>query len=123
MLIDAKQTNGSENTFILKTYQGQNEAAKYYKNEVDAFRKIRRMSDASIISFYGSYIHGSKYNIILEYADKGTLEEYFRETSPPSKGEDIINFWNSLFKIIQALKIIHDGDGGTTADGPTIFRG
>jgi serine/threonine protein kinase len=56
---------------------------------------------------YGSYIHGDNYNIILEYADKGTLEEYFRRESPPSRGGDIIKFWEGLFQLIKGLKAIH----------------
>jgi serine/threonine protein kinase len=61
----------------------------------------------SIIKFYGSYIHGDEFNILLEYADKGTLEEYFKNESPPGRGVDIIKFWEALFQLIKALKTIH----------------
>lgn len=46
-------------------------------------------------------------NIILEYADKGSLEDYFRNESAPSRGVDIIKFWESMFQLIKGLKAIH----------------
>jgi serine/threonine protein kinase len=61
----------------------------------------------SIIKYYGSYTHGNEFNILLEYADKGTLEEYFQTESPPSRGGDIIKFWENLFQLIKGLKAIH----------------
>lgn len=46
-------------------------------------------------------------NIILEYADKGSLEDFFRNESAPSRGIDIIKFWESMFQLIKGLKAIH----------------
>ena len=37
----------------------------------------------------------------------GSLEEYFQRETPPSRGNDIIKFWDSLFQLIKALKAIH----------------
>jgi len=75
-----------------------------------------------VIGFYGSYRQGISYNVILEYANKGTLEEYFRVTAPPVKGEDIINFWTGLFKIIKGLKSIHDIEL-RGIEGPQVLHG
>lgn len=61
----------------------------------------------SIRRFCGSYIHGDEFNIILEHADKGSLEDYFRNESPPSSGPDILGFWEGLFQLIKGLKAIH----------------
>lgn len=110
------------NTFVLKTY-GTKDAEKYYTNEVGAFRRIRHTgTDPSIIRFYGSFIQDGTYNIILEYADMGTLENYFERTTPPSRGEDIIKFWRRIFSILSALMMIH-GMQHSNAEGPQIFQG
>jgi len=61
----------------------------------------------SIIKFYGSYIHRDEFNVLLEFADKGSLEEYFQRESPPSQSADIIQFWEGLFQLIKGLKTIH----------------
>jgi hypothetical protein len=58
------------------------------------------------------------YNILLEYGEKD-LDEYFADdrSLPPVRSEEIIRFWQSLFKIAEALKIVHSlpferDDGG-----------
>jgi serine/threonine protein kinase len=72
---------------------------------VDGFRGVRHAE--SIIKFYGSFIHGDKFNTLLEFADKGSLEDYFKRETPPSRGVDIIKFWEALFLLIKGLKAIH----------------
>jgi serine/threonine protein kinase len=61
----------------------------------------------SIIKFYGSYIHRDEFNVLLEFADKGSLEEYFQRESPPTQSANIIEFWEGLFQLIKGLKTIH----------------
>ena len=100
--------NNNPNIFILKRYLTKDAEEAYYQ-EVNGFRNLRHCE--SIISFYGSYIHGDEYNILLEFADKGSLEEYFKKETPPSRGEDIIKFWDHLFQLIKAMKAIHSNRG------------
>jgi hypothetical protein len=107
------------NTFVLKTYSG-TDAEKLYKNEVTAFMKVGHNQD--IIGFRGSFRRGETHNVLLEYADKGTLEEYFENETPPSDGHDIIMFWESLFKITAALQRIHEV-GPSRPHGTQIFQG
>jgi serine/threonine protein kinase len=99
-----KANNPNANTFLLKRYPTKDGEHRYNK-KINGFRSVRQAE--SIIKFYGSYIHGENYNILLEFADKGSLEEYFRRESPPSRGGDIINFWEGLFQLIKGLKAIH----------------
>jgi serine/threonine protein kinase len=96
----------------------------YYKNEVSAFRRLRSncgTPNPNIISFHGSYIQGTSFNVILEYADRGSLEQYFQETKRPKSREDIICFWDGLFAVLKALVSIHDVE--SHADGPQILQG
>lgn len=93
--------NTEPNTFILKRYLTKID----YRQEVKNFSSSKHSE--SIIRFYGSYTHGSEYNILLEYADKGSLVEYFQKQTPPSRGKDTIKFWDGLFQLIKALKAIH----------------
>ncbi len=97
------------------------EARKYYDNEVAAFLKLR--PTPNIIDFYGSYIHGDTFNVLLEYADKGDLEGYFRCEAEPRDGQDIINFWQGLFMLGQALADIHEVEPQNSTNGFAIFEG
>ncbi|TVY91861.1 Serine/threonine-protein kinase [Lachnellula willkommii] len=107
------------NRFVLKTYFTK-DAERYYQTEVAAFGKLR--FNPNIIRFYGNFTRGDSYNILLEYADEGTLERYFEKQAPPRDGEEVINFWERLFKIIDALRGVHEVEP-TTAGGPQIFQG
>lgn len=110
-------------TFVLKTYH-KTEAEQYFYNEVEAFRRLRRgTSDPNIIHFYGSFIQNGTYNVILDFADRGTLEEYFQTVFPPTSGKDIEHFWASLCGIFKALIHIHEVDGQNTLAGPQILQG
>ncbi len=84
---------------------------KRYMSKIEYRQEVKNFSNSkhseSIIKFHGSYSHGNDYNILLEYADKGSLEDYFQKQTPPSRGGDIIKFWDSLFRLIKALKAIH----------------
>jgi hypothetical protein len=99
-----KANNPNANTFLLKRYPTKG-AEHCYNQKINGFRSVRQAD--SVIKFYASYIHGENYNILLEFADKGSLEEYFRRESPPSRGGDIIKFWEALFQLIKGLKAIH----------------
>ncbi|KAG4444151.1 hypothetical protein IFR05_000380 [Cadophora sp. M221] len=39
--------------------------------------------------------------------DTGTLEDYFRTRIPPSRGLEIIGFWEALFRLLDQLKEVH----------------
>lgn len=102
---------------MLKTYITA-AAATTYAREVEAFRRLQQQGgETGIIGFHGSFTRGDEHHVLLEYADKGTLEEYFKKETPPVDPEEIINFWEALFKILDALNRIHrtdtDGAGGT----------
>jgi serine/threonine protein kinase len=100
---------------VLKTYQSSESAQAYFENEVKAFKKLSLLDDYnnSIIKFYGNYTQGNTYNILLEYADKGDLEDYFQRELPLTLLEEIGKFWKGKFSIVDALKTIHNiGDEG-----------
>jgi serine/threonine protein kinase len=74
----------------------------------------------SIIGFYGSFVQDGSYNILLEFADRGTLDHYLDTTSPPTTGEDVYKLWNALFNVIKALKSIHDVERIDLKDPPIL---
>jgi serine/threonine protein kinase len=95
---------------VLKTYYLNDVTAhKYYDSEIKAFESLQTHT-SNMIGFHGSFRQGDRLNIILEFADKGTLENYF-EQPPPTNGEDIIKFWEGMFKLIGALMAIHQVPG------------
>ena len=63
-----------------------------------------------MITFYGSFLQSGIRSVLLEYADGGTLEDFFQTMRPPVKPTDLVKFYAALFKILQAISRIHDMD-------------
>lgn len=112
-----------QNTFVLKTYRPA-EAEENYKAERDAYMKLRWAGKPSphIIAYYGGFVHGSSYNIILEYADQGTLESFMKITEPPSTIEDTLLFWDRLSCITHGIMTIH-GKIGNDSSASQLLNG
>jgi serine/threonine protein kinase len=98
----------STSTFALKTYKGHS-AEKTWSREVRAFEKLRDTNTTDIIGFYTAFKHGDMCNIILEYADKGTLAEFLRGTTPPSEGQEVFRLWKGIFGLMKGLHDLHNG--------------
>ncbi|KAI2605497.1 kinase-like domain-containing protein [Hypoxylon fragiforme] len=101
-------------TIILKSYTHPSTAQSLYKAEVDAFTKIRNSASKQnhskfeyIIEFYGHFKQNKKYYILLEHAE-GDLDSYFNNTKPPEDAPEMIQFWESMFKLIHGLSLIHN---------------
>jgi serine/threonine protein kinase len=71
-------------------------------------RASLNQSRRGVIRFLGSFTHGATFNIILEYANGGTLENYFRQFPPPSLSRDIHHFWESLLRLISVLTYLQN---------------
>ena len=111
-VIDLAQTSSlwHPNTYVLKTYDVDTKAAKdYHQTEVNNFRRLTfDKYDPNLIGYHGSFSQNKTYNVILEYANEGTLEDFFEKQDPPTRPEEIVRFWDSLCKILCALHLIHN---------------
>ncbi|KAL9623447.1 MAG: hypothetical protein Q9160_002340 [Pyrenula sp. 1 TL-2023] len=95
-------------TYVVKEYLP-GEAEEYYEAEIEGHSLTR--SSGAIVSCYGSFRQdtprGPALSLILEYADAGTLEEYFQAKSQPSTRTNMIAFWENLQQLALALSDLH----------------
>jgi serine/threonine protein kinase len=96
------------NTRVLKWFRDKAEFLK----EKSAFTTLikKGKSPEHIIEYLGCYEQGKVYCIILEYADLGTLDDFFRNTPPPRSEEDVTVFFTSLFQLVKGLMSIHQAE-------------
>lgn len=80
------------------------------------------MPHPNIIGFYGGFVRGETYNIILEYADLGNLDSYMERTRPPLRPKDKIVFFDRYFDVFNGLVRIH-GEAESKAGGPRNLLG
>ena len=74
------------------------------------------------MEFYGSFIRENTYNIILEYADLGNLDQYMEKYGPPTNPTDRAMFWDRFLEVLFGLiRIHHEDESGD--NGPQIMLG
>lgn len=98
---------------MLKTFTG-SEGKRQFESETLGYIETQSSGGpiASLLKYYGTYTHGDdEYNLVLEYADGGTWEEFMKAHSPPGREQDIISVWKSLLDVSQALHRAHLGNG------------
>ena len=65
-----------------------------------------------LIGFHGAYEHNDTFNILLEFADGGTLEDLFDRSPRPEQPRERLDFWSRLFGgLFKALNLIHQIKG------------
>ncbi|KAK4894202.1 hypothetical protein LTR27_007570 [Elasticomyces elasticus] len=105
-------TGHLSHTYALKVYNGL-EAQEHYQAEIAAFSKIQAGGTPidNLLLYHGAYVYEHAYHVILEYADVGTLEDYFQKMTPPTDGADILAFWQATFGLAEALDRVHRASG------------
>lgn len=113
----------TDKIFVLKTYRRNRTAERCYDSEWRALKKLHGHRPCPhIVGFYGRFILGGVHNILLEYADKGTLEHFLAQHSPPDTAADVVSFWDSFLGVLVGLVMIHNVSG-SSADGQSMFQG
>lgn len=60
-----------------------------------------------MIGFYLSFQYKDTFNILLEYAEEGTLEEFYANKPNPTTGQDTYDFWASFLEIVKGITLLH----------------
>lgn len=124
LLIKRQIISCDPHVYVVKSYHTP-DAETYFRAEVEAFRKLNEAARPvpNVVGFYGAFMQNGSFNIILQYASIGTLEDYFTKARPPRLGNDIVKLWGNLFKLNDALIDIHEVSHSSDAGQPRIFQG
>lgn len=99
--------------YALKTFHQTGPRAKVlYEAEKAAFLHFRSAGAETnihnIIAFHGGFVQNENYNILLEFAEHGTLEEFFQARYHLPHGQALIPLWESMSGLLAAVFTIHD---------------
>lgn len=102
----------SKHHFIVKTFGDRDKDV--YAREVEAYTMLQRSSSprTPIVKANASYTWRGSHNIILEYADRGSLDEFWASNAPPVSHDSIRDILESLLKLSQALQELHKTPSG-----------
>lgn len=97
--------------YALKTIcQTAPRAKAVYDAETAAFTHFKRAGVQSdkhnIIAFYGGLVQGDTYSVLLEYAEYGSLEQFF-QTFRLLGGHELLPMWKSMSGLLAAVDTIH----------------
>ena len=81
-------------------------------NEAEAYIAYnnRRLPPDLLLGYYGSFFQDGKFVLILEYADHGSLLQFFREDRPPHDADELVAFWLASCRLLVGLQAIHNND-------------
>ncbi|KAI1361677.1 hypothetical protein F5Y08DRAFT_12661 [Xylaria arbuscula] len=105
--------NGS---IVFKIYD-QDRYSGEFRKERDIYTTIRNMRHKAMIDvfkyflgYYGCYIQGNKCVLLIEYANQGSLLEFFRRNwHLPCTVEEAQDLWLRLGQLIKGLALLHEG--------------
>jgi serine/threonine protein kinase len=82
----------------------------FFTAEMEAFTHLQATNHrpAGLIEFYGGISCPPTYSIILEYMDRGDLEQYWKSTSAPVTEKDVHGFWAAFTALAEALAFLHE---------------
>ena len=79
----------------------------------------------NVVGFYKAFKQNDSLNIILQYANVGTLEAYLEHVRSPRSKSDILKVWRKMSRLNTAVAGIHEyaPRGKESPSEPSIFQG
>ncbi|KAJ4129763.1 hypothetical protein NW768_006732 [Fusarium equiseti] len=105
--VDDDSVNGK--VYALKTFNTISSEI-FFTAEMRAFTHLEATNHrpAGLIEFYGGISCPPTYSIILEYMDRGDLDQYWKSTSAPFSEKDVYHFWSAFTVLAEALAFLHE---------------
>ncbi|KAH9834315.1 kinase-like protein [Teratosphaeria destructans] len=109
---DESPSTDPAHCYAIKTFRhSRRDSEPSYEQEKTAFQLLTQTRDGAspgLIAFYGGFEYGDTFNILLEYADGGTLNEYMRDHDQPQTYQEAVDLWSHVFDTIKGLCCIHN---------------
>ncbi|KAK2813989.1 hypothetical protein FQN50_000393 [Emmonsiellopsis sp. PD_5] len=99
--------NTNSHIYALKYFKNISTAEEECRKEIEGFKSVCQghKCEEGIVGFYGGFCHNGAHSILLEYANEGSLEDYFQSGKKP---QDTLSFWWSFVPISKAIDKIHN---------------
>ncbi|KAH7175264.1 kinase-like domain-containing protein [Dactylonectria macrodidyma] len=107
-------------TVVFKIYQ--RSAKDAFISEANAYATFPETYGENIVQCHGTFKQEEKYIIILEYAPRGSLLDFFETTRRLPTTDELRILWTELFKLLGALYMIHE-NGLPSSSAPIGISG
>ncbi|KAK2794545.1 hypothetical protein FQN52_008126 [Onygenales sp. PD_12] len=110
-------SNTDSRIYVLKHFKNMTTAEDECRREIEGFKSVCQdpKDEEGIVGFYGGFCHNGAHSILLEYANEGSLEDYFQSDKIP---QETSSFWLSFVPVSKAIAKIHNSRiEGTVYEG------
>ncbi|KAK0673583.1 hypothetical protein QBC41DRAFT_311103 [Cercophora samala] len=95
------------------------DAEETFTNELNVYgalcnRPERAKFQDHFLKYYGSFRQGSWGYLLLEYADEGSLEQFYTKNNTPHDSSEMHDLWVAMFSLLDGLSILHYLDKNIT---------
>ncbi|KAK3687787.1 hypothetical protein B0T22DRAFT_378036 [Podospora appendiculata] len=110
----SKLANIPNHTIVMKEFNLDEDDSGYtFDNEMEAYIALennQHLDAASeyFLQYYGSFKQNGKGFLLLEYADRGSLDQFFSKEQPPHEWDELYEFWSALLNLIRGLVLLHN---------------
>ncbi|KAK4178481.1 kinase-like domain-containing protein [Triangularia setosa] len=101
------------------------EAEETFTNEGVAYMALENFSEQAhaskyFLEYYGSFKQNGWGYVLLEYADQGSLHEFYSQNHTPHDLSEVYDLWEAMLKLLDGLTLLHHLNGEVTI---SILRG
>ncbi|KAJ8131241.1 hypothetical protein O1611_g2385 [Lasiodiplodia mahajangana] len=113
---ELSQQQGRGEFIVFKEYDGKRHSAEFI-SERSAYHSIYNKPSGTsfdlskhFLAYYGCFQQGDKCVIVTEYANQGSLLDFFRSNGYlPCTKEEAVDLWSDLGDLIKSLALLHKG--------------
>jgi len=77
-------------------------------NELRTLTILQEQTNEHVLRYYGSFRQSGTFNLLLQYADRGNLLDFFQKTRQPQSINEVCQLWKSIFGILQGVHCLHN---------------
>jgi len=91
--------------FVIKRIFTDDQSEEDQNDTMNEIRVLSNVAHPNIVAYYGSFVEDNVLNVVMEYADNGTLFQHIQRAKAPFAETEIVSIFAQL---VMALKYMHD---------------
>jgi len=103
VILVRRKADGSK--FVIKRIFVDDQSPEDREEVMNEIRVLAQLAHPNVVGYHGSFIEDGVLNVVMEYADNGSLFQYIQRSKQPLEEQDIIHIFTQL---LMALDHLHD---------------
>ncbi|KAK3261228.1 hypothetical protein CYMTET_29855, partial [Cymbomonas tetramitiformis] len=99
-----------QSKFVIKKIYMEDQSPEDQEEVMNEIKVLAKLAHPNVVAYYGSFMEDGDLNVVMEYADGGTLFQHIQRAKQPLSEEEILSIFAQLVLAINHLhqkKILH----------------